>query len=309
MTKTQKWYLALAGIVLVLIIFSQLTPQDFATSREAVVGSNAPAMAPSPMLFAEDAAVKSFAGNNLSPSERVGGIDQVETAATGDGEFEQRIIKQAEIDLLVDTMEDSQASLQAIAKTHGGFVRDSSVYERQDKTLYGQAVLRVEVSTFEAALSDIRALALNVQSERVTGTDVTEQFTDLQAQLHNAQEEEKAYLALLSRAGSVSDLLEVQRELSQVRGRIEMFEGRLKYLTNQTDLATITISLSEKPSLTAPTGDFRLEDTIKQALQTLIVAFQEVVRGLIWLVIFGVGVVLPISILAWAAYKLWKRYR
>ena len=232
----------------------------------------------------------------------------MESAADADTS-EARVIKQAEIDLLVSSTPDTQVALADLAKRLGGFVRDASTYERIDKVLYGQAVLRIPVASFEATLSDIRALGLRVQSERVTGTDVTEQFADLEAQLRNARAEEQAYLALLGRAGSVGDLLQVQRELSNVRGRIEHMEGRKTYLENQTDLATITVSLSEKPSLIAPTSDFRFVDTIKEALQTLVVAFQEIVRGAVWIVVLGIGIALPAGLIAWGIYRLYKHSR
>ena len=302
LTRTQKWYLGLALLVLLLVLASRSTSERFATSSST-------AQAPSPLVYDEFASVKSYAEAEYAPSERVGGLALADTAVSQGQEDsrEERVIKQAELDMLVDSVKETHVSLQEIAKTHGGFVRDASIYERGDKTLYGQTVLRVEVGKFEAALDTIRSLALNVERERLTGTDVTEQFSDLAAQLRNARAEEQAYLALLSRAGSVTELLEVQRELSQVRGRIEMFEGRLKYLADQTDLATITVSLSEKPSLIAPTGDFRFVDTIKDALQTLVVAFQEIVRGAVWIVILGIGIALPIGLIAWGLYRLYKR--
>lgn len=301
LTRTQKWYLGLALLVLLLILLSKTSPLNSTTSIRSIEQ-------PMALVYDEGASVKSFAEAEFAPSERSGGIAIADTAVADEGS-QQRIIKQAELDLLVGSVKETHTSLQDIAKTHGGFVRDASLFERNDKTLYGQAVLRVEVGRFEEALQAIRDLSLNVERERLTGTDVTEQFSDMEAQLKNARAEEQAYLALLNRAGSVADLLEVQRELSNVRGRIEMFEGRLKYLADQTDLATITVSLSEKPSLIAPTSDFRFVDTIKDALQTLVVAFQEVVRGLVWIVVFGIGIVLPLGLIAWGIYRVWKRNR
>ncbi len=301
LTRTQKNTLGLAVIVLFLIALSKTTQQPIPSTSSVPYGA--------PTVLEYDGAddVKSFAEVEFAPTERLGGFAEANTAVAEESSTTQRVIKQAELDLLVNSVEETHVSLQDIAKTHGGFVRDASVYERNDKTLYGQAVLRVEAGRFEAALAVIRDLALNVELERITGTDVTEQFTDLEAQLKNARAEEQAYLALLNRAGSVTELLEVQRELSNVRGRIEMFEGRLKYLADQTDLATITVSLSEKPSLIAPTSDFRFVDTVKDALQTLVVAFQELVRGVVWIVVLGIGIALPIGLITWGLYRVWKR--
>ncbi|HBL39361.1 TPA: hypothetical protein DDZ10_01690 [Candidatus Uhrbacteria bacterium] len=298
LTRQHKWFLGLAALVLLLLLFSE-TPNRQSATETGGSDSVASMPSPTPAFYDEKA---------LVAEDRAAGIAQVESAADADTS-EARVIKQAEIDLLVSSTPDTQVALADLAKRLGGFVRDASTYERIDKVLYGQAVLRIPVASFEATLSDIRALGLRVQSERVTGTDVTEQFADLEAQLRNARAEEQAYLALLGRAGSVGDLLQVQRELSNVRGRIEHMEGRKTYLENQTDLATITVSLSEKPSLIAPTSDFRFVDTIKEALQTLVVAFQEIVRGAVWIVVLGIGIALPAGLIAWGIYRLYKHSR
>ncbi|KKW35965.1 MAG: hypothetical protein UY81_C0035G0004 [Candidatus Giovannonibacteria bacterium GW2011_GWA2_53_7] len=295
LTRPQKYLLLFGALVLVLLISS--SPKPVTTSSQS----------PAPTIAYDEVGSGSFAMGNDGSSRNLA-VKSEASATPEEGSTEQRIIRQADLSMLVSSVEEAQVSLQEIAKTHAGFVRDASVYEQQDKTLSGYAVLRVEASRFDSAMQAIRDLALNVERESVSGTDVTEQFVDLEAQLKNARAEEQAYLALLNRAGSVTELLEVQRELSNVRGRIEMFEGRLKYLSDQTDLATITINLSEKPSLIAPTGNFRLGDTFKEAIQTLVLAFQEVAKGLVWLLIFGVGIVLPVSLILWGVYRLYKRY-
>ena len=293
-TKQQKWLIVIVVLIVVLLALSKTTPNLKTTSSNQANYGSAPSVA---MMDADFA--------------RMGGemvaMESSDTAIEDEAGSEQRIIKRAEFELLVDSVSGTQASLEQVTKNFGGFVQDAAVYERHDKTMSGNATLRLEADRFEEALSEIRGLAINIERERITGQDVTEQFTDLEAQLRNARAEENAYLALLARAGSVSDLLEVQRELSKVRGTIERFEGRMKYLSNQTDLATITISLSEKPSIIAPTNDFRFVDTLKEALQALVVTFQSVVMAIVWIVVFSVGVVLPIMILAWIARKLWRR--
>lgn len=304
LSRSQTWSLALIALLLAILVAPK-----FSSNQELVATSSAP----SPMMegaLVKNTAVETYGEATADFAMDAGArlLEAPETATEGNGS-EQRIIKQGDLSLLVNSVATTQLALQGVAKVHGGFVRDASIYEQNDKTLSGYAVIRVEAANFETAMADIRSLALNVTSENVSGTDVTEQFVDLEAQINNARAEERAYLSLLDRSGSVADLLKVQRELSNVRARIESMEGRLKYLSNQTDLATISVSLSEKPSLIAPTKDFRLADTVKEALQALVLAFQNVVRGLIWLVIFGVGALLPAGVVAWVIVRLWKRLR
>ncbi|MEK7529850.1 MAG: DUF4349 domain-containing protein, partial [Patescibacteria group bacterium] len=151
--------------------------------------------------------------------------------------------------------------------------------------------------------------AIKVTSESSNAQDVTEQYTDLQAQLSVAREEEQAFVRLLDRSASVPDLLQVQRELSRVRTRIESLEGRIQYLDNQTALATITISLAEESSLTVPTKPFRPLASITDALQSLVVIGQGVVIVLIWAVILGIGIGVPVYALSRILRALYRRIK
>ena len=76
--------------------------------------------------------------------------------------------------------------------------------------------------------------------------DVTEEFYDVRARLANKRVEEARLIAHLKQSTSkLTDILAVERELSRVREEIERMEGRLRVLTDQTDLTTVTVSIQE----------------------------------------------------------------
>ena len=81
----------------------------------------------------------------------------------------------------------------------------------------------------------------------------------------------------------------------------------MKYLENATSYSTITVSLEEEPVVRAPTKEFRLGAIVRDAAQTLVNALQELVAGLIYAVIVWGGILLPIGLIAWIVWKIWKR--
>ncbi len=219
---------------------------------------------------------------------------------------DQRIIMTGYVTLDVNDITEGVTGVTDVAEQFQGFVQNSNAGENGNGSRYGSITIRVPVETYEDALAAIRALGVRVVNESTNAEDITEQFTDLEARLKVAREEEQAYLALLSRAGSVSDLLQVQRELSQVRTRIERLEGQIQYLENRSELSTISVTLQETASVRIPTKPFQPGEAIKGAAQSVVVAFQFIATALIWVVILGVGVALPIGIIAWIVYRVWK---
>jgi hypothetical protein len=83
--------------------------------------------------------------------------------------------------------------------------------------------------------------------ESQNSSDVTSQYTDLVARLNNARTSEQRLLALLrERTGNLKDVVEVEREISSVRERIEQMEAQQKGVNNKVDYASIQLQLSEE---------------------------------------------------------------
>ena len=219
-----------------------------------------------------------------------------------DSEEDTLVIKTGSLTLDVKSAPDTMASLTAMADAYGGFVQDSNSWVQSDETIAGSVTLRVEVEHFEQALEDIKALATVVQSESISGQDVTADYVDMQAELTNLQAEEQQYLEILERAYTVEDLLSVSDYLSRVRGDIEWIQGQLNYLENRTSFSTISIYVYEEASILAPTSDWQPFVLIKQSFNQLVV----IVQGLIGLGIWFVIVWVPILVGIYVVYRAGK---
>ena len=237
----------------------------------------------------------------------------VQTAGPTAAEVDQKIIKDGSLQLTVRDVGDTLAKITAMAAGRGGYVQNSSASEREDGTHYGQIAVRVPAKDFDQAMAEIKTYALVVKNETATGQDVTEQYTDLEAQLRNAQAQEKTYLAVLDKAKTVEDILKVQQYLSQVRGTIESLQGRIQYLTNVTSYSTISVYLEEEPVIKVPTKEFRPLTELKAAVQALIDSLQKLAVSAIWAVVLGGGLLLPFVLLVllvvWIVLRVLRRRR
>lgn len=225
--------------------------------------------------------------------------------------IDQRVIKDAYLELEVESAEDASTRITNIAITKQGFVQRVDIYESPTGAKSGTVTIRVPVDEFEATVQEIKNLASLVISETVSGQDVTEEYIDLEAQLKNKYAEEEQYLEILDRALTIEDILKVTERLSWVRAEIERLEGRLKYLENLTDMSTITSYLEEEKRVEIPVEKWRPLDTIRNAFRAGIAGFQVIADALIWIgmiiLFFALPILIIVGIIVWIVRAVRRR--
>ncbi len=162
---------------------------------------------------------------------------------------QRRVIRDATIGIVVGDVDEAVGRLQALVDGIPAAFVDSADVRDDDPRSISTVTLRVPVDRFDEVRALVRDQGSEVVFEDVGGRDVTAEFTDLEARLRTAQATERQLLDILATARTVSDTLEVQRELLDVRSRIEVLQGQLNLLANQTDLATIAVRLHPAPDL------------------------------------------------------------
>ena len=191
-------------------------------------------------------------------------------ASAGEPMVDKKIIKNGNLSLKIESTEESAQKISEIAKAKGGEVFSTNFYERVKGQKSGFITIKVPVGKFEEAMNEVKKVATQVLSESTTGQDVTEQYSDFQAQLKNKRAEEESFAKILDTAGKIDDILAVTRELSRVRGEIERLEGRIRFMDSQTDMSTITINLTEDVTVVPVNEGWRPWQVVKQSVKELI---------------------------------------
>ncbi len=221
-------------------------------------------------------------------------------------ESEKKIIKNGNLSLKVDNVDRAGADILKIARDNEGEVASSNVYQSGSKVKRGNITVKVPVKNFEKTFSELKKVASLVISESTSGADVTEQYADLQAQIKNKKAEEEAFVRIMTQAQKIDDILAVQRELSRVRGQIEQIQGRIKYMESQTDMSTISVSLSEDASISIA-DRWRPLQVAKESASVLIKKVQNFVDFVIRLIILVLPVFILYLLLVLVVFKVVKR--
>ena len=88
-------------------------------------------------------------------------------------------------------------------------------------------------------------------SNRRSSEEVTEQYYDAQARLTSLQVQEERLLAILEKAETLDDVIQLENALTDVRYQIEELTGTLNRYDSLIEMSTVTVSISEV-SATSP---------------------------------------------------------
>ncbi|HEY7467329.1 MAG TPA: DUF4349 domain-containing protein, partial [Dehalococcoidia bacterium] len=169
---------------------------------------------------------------------------------------ETKLIVTSTIDLQVDSLRDSYDTISRLAHEAGGFVAEARLSDNGDASGSASLRLRVPATRHDDLVASLHSLdGTTVKREDSNAREVTAEYTDLQSRVVNLQRTEAQYQALLSRAGSIDEVLKVTAKLDSVRGDIEQLQGRIRLLDDQSDYATVTVKLSLPPVVAAPVED------------------------------------------------------
>jgi len=204
------------------------------------------------------------------------------TGLADTGDIERRIIRNGRMTLEVDDVIEAMNSVEDVAAIMGGYVVSSYKYENEEG-ISGEISIRIPSEKFDEGFERLRQIAQNVPYERTDSTDITEEYIDLEARLHNMEATEDQYLELLDRADTVDEMLQVQRELSNVRGSIEQIKGRMNYLERVSDMGIIEVSVMETGSIAGP---WSIVNTLKTAAHGVVAFVRGLITILIWIGIF-----------------------
>jgi hypothetical protein len=150
------------------------------------------------------------------------------------------LIRRAAMDVAVDEVARADARTQAMMVAFGGYVERA---ERSEK--YASFTLRVPEASLNALLDSLATLG-KVGTRTVSAEDVTEQAIDLDARLQALLATRTRLRQLQETAKTVTEVIEVERELARVQGEVDSLEGRLKHLRSSAALAQVELSLRRR---------------------------------------------------------------
>ncbi len=281
-------------ILVLLVILSSCAPtaQNLASPQ---MGS-APAM--------EEVAYERGADNNWATG-----------TSAGEPATERIVIRNASLSIVVADPGQAMATIGNMAEEMGGFVVQSNLYKtftsNDLEVPEANITVRVPAERLTDAIDQIKALVedpvVDIVSEKVSGQDVTQEYTDLNSRLRNLEDAEARLREIMASASKTEDVLAVYRELTQVREQIEVLKGQIQYYDEAAALSAIDVRIQAKAAVQPlQIGGWQPVGVARNAVQALIDTLQFLGSVAIWLIIY----ILPVGlIIFWPLRLLWRLFR
>jgi hypothetical protein len=300
--------LVIGGISLPLLRHEGGAPATYA-AKKFVLGGRPPTVAGTGFvggLYANNGAAQGPA-----TSSHLGSVVATATpSAPGVAGVGPRIESSGSVDLRVKGggVEVSFAKLSALASRDGGSVISSQAQVGNRPSGHfalGTIVLQVPQRNFSKLVIEVQGVG-HATSIDTTSTDVTGQYVDLRARITAEQASRRQYLTIMTRAGSINDILSVQRQLDAIQSQIEQLQGQLNVLNSQTTYGSLTVNLT---TATQPTNVVHPRSGLSKAWHDAIGGF---VAGVEWVIrisgpvlfaVLALGVLLALGRFAWRATR------
>ena len=210
---------------------SQTTNDSVSWTGEAVTEPSVPDMAPE---------------ENGTAAETTGEGAGLDASAA---ETERKIIQNADFSLETLNYDQTVADIETLVEMSGGYIESSQTtgsgatgdYYRARWASFTVRVPAEGLQDFGDALSECGS----VTSSYYYTEEVTDYYYDTEAHLRSLELQEERLLEILSKAEQLSEVIELENSLANVRYQIESLQGTLRRLDSQVALSTVNISVQE----------------------------------------------------------------
>lgn len=170
---------------------------------------------------------------------------------------------------------------------------------------YANLTIRVPADRVDSFVEEVSGLTNLVSSSRNV-QDITLTYSDTEGRVTALKTEETRLLELMEQAETMSDLLEIEARLTEVRYQLENYASTLRLYDNQVDYATVSLYITEVEKYT-PVEEPGFWQKIKSGLADSLVNLGEAIVNFISWVIIDLPYLALIGLLVWLVTAMTKR--
>ena len=161
---------------------------------------------------------------------------------------DQKLIKRVNIDAETEDLETLLPQITNKVGELGGYIEHQELYNGSAYSSSRQRNVNMTIRIPADRLGEFTAQiegASNVVNYSESAEDVTLQYVDTESRITALEVEQERLLELLSKADNMSDLLEIEARLTDVRYELESYSSQLRTLENKVSYATVYLYINQ----------------------------------------------------------------
>ena len=247
-----------------------------------------------------------------APEVPAGTLTGTTDSATQEVSTDQKLIKRVNMDAETEDLEALLPQLLQEISALNGYVESQEIYNGSSYASYryrnARLTIRVPAENLEGLVAQVKG-ASNVVSYNESVEDVTLTYVDMETRILVLETERDRLLELMEQAETMSDLLEIEARLTDVRGTLESINSQLKVLQNQVSYATIELYINQVKAYTEveeQTVWQRIASGFKKNLQNM---GEDLVDFFVWAVTYSPQLILWAGIIVVVVIVLRRSFR
>ena len=203
---------------------------------------------------------------------------------------------------------DMDTALEAISariQQMEGYVESQNISGLSGRQRTASLTIRVPADQVDSFVEEVSGLTNLVSSSRNV-RDITLTYTDTEGRVKALETEQTRLLELMEQAENMSDLLEIEARLTEVRYQLESYASTLRLYDNQVDYATVSLYITEVEKYT-PVEEPGFWEKITGGLWDSVVNLGETIVAFVSWLIIDLPYLALIALIAWAVIGITKR--
>jgi DNA-binding FrmR family transcriptional regulator len=161
--------------------------------------------------------------------------------------MDRMLIRTGDLRFRTDDITKTKAKTKDLIAKYNSILTNESYNSYDYKVEYNYQI-KVPQLKFDSLYNALASIADKLEVSNINATDVTEEFVDVSARLKTKKSLEERYQQILKSAKSIKEMLEIERELNNVRAEIESMQSRLNSISKQVQYSVIQLGFYEEHS-------------------------------------------------------------
>ncbi|MEQ6118479.1 DUF4349 domain-containing protein [Reichenbachiella sp. MALMAid0571] len=181
----------------------------------------------------------SYGGRMAAPEVRQAKMMSQEQQAPA-----KKIIKTGNLTLKVESTKETYQEILSMLEKSDAYIENENQSTQSDRINYNLTI-RVNKQNFDELFNSLSTQSERVENRSINVEDVSERYYDLDTRIKNQQALEQRYVKLLEKTTSIKEILEIERNLNEIRTEIEIKQGQFNYLSKKVEYSTIYVNFYE----------------------------------------------------------------